>query len=1236
MSLNAQPFLGVPYLRAAWYDEFQRFQGSEHERALIDRLRTWADRVDLKETSAQSAFIVEFFERIWGFWQAGQRSQHEGFTAWPQYALPGAGARGGTGEADLALGWFGLDGVPAMPQVLCEFKDIKGRLDVPQKRKGNDRSPVKQALDYLVAARRGLVGNEPILPLWAIVTDMNEFRLYWHDRAPHQCFRFVVRRKELFDVRSLLDEDEEASFERFLFVRLFHRDTLLSRVGRPALLDRIRAQRFKEQQIEDEFYAQYRTYRERLYNLLRANNAGFAGTPGQLVRIAQNILDRCFFILFCEDMGGALGFPQQLLRDFLSERANSAYFEPSGREVWEGLRRLFRAMDRGGAFGQATLSAFNGGLFRDDSRLDALLLPNNAFCEHLQGSNDASVQGNANLLYFAAAYNFGARSDGSQSLSLYTLGRIFEQSITELEILEAQAEGREALGLVTKRKRDGVYYTPEWVIDIIVEETLGRRLLELRDECGWRPDLPATREVAAIEVYLARVRELAILDPACGSGAFLITAARRLIRELGEVDARLGELGKRRAAADPAKIIREVLTNNLYGVDINGASVEITQLALWLHTARRGEALTVLDDHIQCGNSLIDDRFYEHCDLISYSHAERERVNTFDWHAAFPEVFQRGGFDVVIGNPPYVKLQNFRRVHPDMATYLREGAFHGPPFASTCTGNFDLFLPFIEQGIGLLNEAGRMGFIAPSLWTKNEYGEGLRGFVHAGRHLERWLDFQAFQVFAEAITYTALQFFSRRPNEAVALARAPRGPEDAAQLDWHHPDRRVPYATLDPAAPWLLVPAPERRLIERLAATCRRLDDPVVTEGIIVGLQTSADYVYHLERVVPGSYCCRPSGRGAAPFEAAIEDALMHPLVSGTEAKRYERPRTQTYILFPYEVADGRVRLIPADRMASDYPHAWAYLRRWEAELRRRENGAFDDDRWWRFGRHQNIGKQDRPKLIVPRLVVDLKVSFDRSGEFYLDNVDVGGVLLAPGADGDFVAGVMNGQVSSWIFRRVSKPFQGNFRSANKQFISPLPVPRADAEQQAAVAELARELQALIARRRDREAALRRRVDGVGRRPRPFAWLWPDLADEPEAQAVDIRRRHAELKDRLVPGAGATVELADGELRLLVQGRPVLDRVFVLPDEADLVLAQWRLIARGLSITESTRAERLTRDLRTLIVDGSSAAAAQVVALDAEVVGLEPEIARAEAAMEDLLAELYGLSDVERAIVAAG
>src|SRR5207237_3923457 len=190
-------FVSRSFLRSVWGAEYEAFKGSQEEALFRETWRLWSERKNLKETSAEAAFLQTFFVELWGYTQAGQQEKKLGFTLHPKYAVKGAGERGGTGEADLAIGWFDNPNLPDVPQVLCEFKDIRSALDAPQKRKGNTRPPVKQCLDYLSASRRSFFGNEAVLPTWGVVTDMNEFRLYWFDRAPQQYLSFVIRPQEL-------------------------------------------------------------------------------------------------------------------------------------------------------------------------------------------------------------------------------------------------------------------------------------------------------------------------------------------------------------------------------------------------------------------------------------------------------------------------------------------------------------------------------------------------------------------------------------------------------------------------------------------------------------------------------------------------------------------------------------------------------------------------------------------------------------------------------------------------------------------------------------------------------------------------------------------------------------------------------------------------------------------------------------------------------------------------------
>lgn len=458
-------------------------------------------------------------------------------------------------------------------------------------------------------------------------------------------------------------------------------------------------------------------------------------------------------------------------------------------------------------------------------------------------------------------------------------------------------------------------------MNLLVEQTLGPWFEAAKAAAGYPAEEDGVPSREAAENYLQRLRAMRIVDPACGSGAFLISAFRRLLKErIAAIrDMRRAEGGTGEGAIDEKPLIADILENNIYGVDINPASVEITKLALWLHSARADSPLTSLDHTIRCGNSLVGHDFWAGRERLA---ERRESINSFDWREAFPEIWPEGdtggGFDIVLGNPPYVKLQNLMKVDPEVVEYLQANR-GDDTYLSAQTGNTDLYLPFIEKGLRLLAPSGRMAYIAPSLWTVNKYGEGLRRLVRRGRHLDRWLDFKSYQVFEDVITYTALQYFSKEPRDAVRIATAPEGDTQAHDVDWSDPDLAVPYEDFPEDGEWLMATGVDRALIDRLARDCLRLDDPAVTSGITVGIQTSADAIYHLERIGSGRYRCTPKGEPA--FEAEIEDAIMKPLVSGPEAKRFEEPETDTYLLFPYERdAHGNMALISAEEMERPVP----------------------------------------------------------------------------------------------------------------------------------------------------------------------------------------------------------------------------------------------------------------------------------------------------------------------------
>jgi len=1039
-----------------------------------------------------------------------------------------------------------------------------------------------------------------------------------------------------------------------------------------------------EQTLENEFYLEYHAFREAIYQSLRQHNPQYEkeGRLRHLVKFTQRLLDRCLFILYCEDMGRQLNYPQNVLRDLLIEVSVSKFYSADALEAWTAVKRLFASMRDGTPFGSERINKFNGGLFAEDAEMDALHLPNRIFCEHNQGhSAGRLLQFSKTLLYFSARYNFGTTEKGDgKTLTLTAMGRIFEQSITDLEVMEAHAEGHESLTELTKRKRDGVYYTPEWVTFYIVEETVGARLAEIRQELGFdkfadvtdqqiavyqteaRKPKTVEQYINALHLYSAYLDELKVVDPACGSGAFLIQAFKYLYRQRQWIANELERVTGSRRLFDSHSTMRDVLAKNLYGVDINAESVELTRLALWLHTALPDTPLTSLDQNIRCGNSLIGTDFYRQMAINRdlFSEEERERVNTFDWEKAFPEVFQREnpGFDCVIGNPPYVKLQHFRKIQEDVAAYLlaakRDSG--GPLYESTQTGNFDLYLPFIERGIELLNQRGKMGYIAPNVWMVNEYGSGLRRKLKRTRRLDRWIDFKSRQIFDEVITYTALQFFSGCERDHIRLVFAPGGKEEIAGVEWHEVNDAALYRELPEEDSWVLMPNSERTLHAKLSNSCIRLDD--ACKGITVGIQTSADYIYHLERIGPNRYLHKPQDK-KEPVEVEIEDAIMHPLVSGPEAKRYQAPNTSTYLLFPYEPDNGKVRLLTVKDMESRYPKTWTYLKSYEKILREREKGKMDkDDSWWAYNYPKNLDKQEIAKLMVPRLVIHLFTAVDDNGALYLDNVDVNGILVNDKADLFFLAGILNAPVANFIWRRISKPFQNDYRSANKQFIAPLPIPVVTEAEKSEVAARAKKLQELHTRRRDLLAMIDKRLSSEQCEDdiRDESWIWSDikpLADlKKEAPAeltgrdltawatIERERRLTVRLERITPmlrqGARLTVIDEYGELKVLADGVPLVAGIYLSEEEATFIAAQWRHKASQTNVTEKFAGKRLLNMLLKLRKTNNPAIPRQVVRIDADMQTLDVEIATAEAQMNALTYRLYKLTAEEIRMVEQG
>ena len=377
----------------------------------------------------------------------------------------------------------------------------------------------------------------------------------------------------------------------------------------------------QEEDITKKLYADYSNFKRSLFADLRTRNPEYDALL--LYKKTQKILDRFLFIFFAEDRGL---LPPNSIHEVLMQwqELRDKYDEPI--QLYSRFSKYFGYLNTGHQGQQYEIFGYNGGLFAPDDSLDQLKV------------------GDTVLFNGAMALT---RYDFESEVDVNILGHIFEHSLNEIEEVQAELEGRSVDKGKTKRKKDGVFYTPKYITQYIVENTVGalcrqkQAELSLCDEdYADRVSLKKQRKelLGRLEAYRQWLLQITILDPACGSGAFLNQAFNFLIDEHRRLDQLQASLfGDALVLTD---VDNAILEHNLFGVDLNEESVEIAQLALWLRTAKKGRKLSALSHNIRRGNSLIDDP------AVAGEAA-------FNWQEAFPEVFANGGFDVVVGNPPY-------------------------------------------------------------------------------------------------------------------------------------------------------------------------------------------------------------------------------------------------------------------------------------------------------------------------------------------------------------------------------------------------------------------------------------------------------------------------------------------------------------------------------------------------------------------------------------------------------
>jgi hypothetical protein len=911
----------------------------------------------LKETELLPDFITDIFVHLLGY--VGPAGGSASYTLKREATVEVEGK-----FADAVIGRFSTAGAAPQYVAAIEGKGPRDPLDRPFA--GRRFSAVDQALRYAV--------NLPCD--YYIVTNFREIRLFHKGHDQHTYERFET---------AGLANDENALRK---FVYLLGAPRVLPPSG-PSNLDRLLdASRRIGHELTADFYREYASLRRSMFDQLRQHNPAVA--PPLLLTATQKILDRVLFVAFCED------------RRLLPEDSVAKAFRHSDpynpRPIWENFRGLFRAINEGNP--KLDIAKYNGGLFAENELLDRTLKVPDSVC--------AGFDKLAGYEYRppTIADDTGPVGAAPRLIDVEILGHIFEQSISDLEELYQQFNGAPApeakQAAPSKRKREGAFYTPSFVTRYIVSETLRPVLAErfeaLRRQHEADAAAPARKAIADPNAYdLADLKPAArkaliafwdawqdalqairILDPACGSGAFLIEAFEQLHTAYGQCLARLNELRGSRSLFD---VDRQILQQNLYGVDLNVEAVEICRLSLWIKTAQLGKELASLDRTIRVGNSVIAD---------SAVHPD-----AFDWRAGFPQVFAAGGFDVVICNPPYIRQEWISAFKP----YLEK---HYKAFDSIA----DLYVYFYELALNLLRPGGRLGFIVTNKWMKAGYGEPLRRLFGESAWVESVVDFgHAKQIFPDADVFPSI-LVARKPADGPApessrVCAIPREQLRVDDLSRQIQDEGFPVQRHSlGAGAWNL----ERSDVLNLMAKVRAAGCPLTEfsgASPLRGILTGFNEAFLIDTDAKNRLVA------ADPKSAD----LMKPYLRGQDIQRWQAEWAGLWMLamksssnheWPWSRAGDKAEAV----FAATYPAIHAHLNQYrESLIKRQDQGEF----WWELRACAYWDQFDRPKIMYQEIQFHPCYMLDRHGMLANNKV-----FFLPAED-LFLLGVLNSPLLWWF-----------------------------------------------------------------------------------------------------------------------------------------------------------------------------------------------------------------------------
>jgi type I restriction-modification system DNA methylase subunit len=738
--------------------------------------------------------------------------------------------------------------------------------------------------------------------------------------------------------------------------------------------------KFHDQEISDRLYKDYSQFKHKLFNNLCKNHP--EADRLTLFKKSQKLLDRFLFILFAEDC-------QLLPTNSISriiDRFELLKDEDAYKPLYDIFKQYFGYMNIGrkGKTSDGDIPAYNGGLFYEDEDLDKFIIDDDIL--------------KADLLDLSE-YDFSAEVD------VNILGHIFEHSLNEIEEISAELEGIAPDKSKSKRKKDGVFYTPKYITQYIVENTIGKlctekrkelEILEIEFDGSYRIKnkklTPKGKKLyQKLTDYKTWMISLKIIDPACGSGAFLNQALNFLVQEHKIIDDIIAELTN-----SPLRLFdvdKNILENNLYGVDINEESVEIAKLSLWLRTAQKGRALSTLNNNIKCGNSLIDDPAVA-------------KNKAFNWQKEFPEIMSKGGFDVVIGNPPYVRAE----LLGEFQDYLSDNySLYNP--------SGDLFSYFYEKSFKLLKaDNGLFGFIS-NTFDKTTAGISIRDYLQTEISFLKYIDFTEVQIFEGATTYPVIitaQNIKNTDNIFQYIKIPKTSQASVIDIDLHHSVtveqnslEKSNWSFKNKSAVNLISKLKENKTVREIYGKC------------YYGVKTALNEAF----IIPKAY------------EVGEH---VKPIFEGKDLSKWISPDSiQQLILFESkwtkkEYGDDITEEIGLQKLSNDYPKLLSHILPLEERAKKRyDKGDF----FWELRNCAYYDLFEKPKIVFPNLQNSNKFSFDETGAY----INAPAVILP--TNDKFLLAILNSKLVWYFLTNICVVRSGGYIEVKPQYFEQIPIP---------------------------------------------------------------------------------------------------------------------------------------------------------------------------------------------------